>query len=75
MGEEGRVHLGQQRQEEREREIGKSGHSIRGNGFGHFLDLDEAHAAVFSDGEVTMVAESRDIDASDFASLKDRHAL
>ena len=57
------------------KQIKKSGHSIRGDGFGHFLDLDKAHAAVFSDGEVTMVAESRDIDASDFASLKDRHAL
>ena len=53
----------------------KSGHGTRGNRFGRFLDLDEAHAAVFGDGEVTVVAESRDIDAGDFASLKDRHAF
>ena len=63
------------RRKRERKQIGKSGHSIRGDGFGHFLDLDGAHVAVFSDGEVTMVAESRDIDASDFASLKDRHAL
>ena len=31
--------------------------------------------AVSSDGEATVVAESRDIDAGDFAGLKDHHAL
>ena len=31
--------------------------------------------AVSSDGEATVVAESRDIDAGDFAGLKDCHAL
>ena len=61
--------------EKRERQTGKSGHGARGDGFGRFLDLDEAHAAVSGDGEATVVAESRDIDAGDFAGLKDRHAL
>jgi len=36
---------------------------------------DEAHAAVSNDREAIMVAKSRDIDASDFAGLKNRHAL
>ena len=53
----------------------KSGHGIRGDGFGHFLYLDKPHAAVFDDGETTVVAESRDINAGDFTVLKDRYAL
>ena len=36
---------------------------------------DEAHAVVSGDGEATVVTESRDIVASDFAGLKNRHAL
>ena len=34
---------------------------------------DEAHAAIYR--EATVVTESRNINASDFASLKNRHAL
>ena len=36
---------------------------------------DEAHAVVSGDGEATMLTESRDIDAGDFAGLKNHHAL
>nr|POF18465.1 hypothetical protein CFP56_62234 [Quercus suber] len=36
---------------------------------------DEAHVAVFGDGEAIMVAKSRDIDAGNSASLKNHHAL
>ena len=36
---------------------------------------DEAHAVVSGDGEATVLTESRDIDTSDFAGLKNRHAL
>ena len=36
---------------------------------------DEAHAVVSGDGEATMLTESRDIDAGNFAGLKNRHAL
>ena len=53
----------------------KSEHGTRGEGFGRFLDLDKAHAAVSGDGEATVVAKSRDIDADNFAGLKDRHTL
>ena len=63
------------RRKRERKQTGKSGHGIRGDGFGRFLDLDEAHAAVSVDGEATVVAESRDIDVGDFAGLKDRHAL
>ena len=35
----------------------------------------EAHATVSGDGEATVVTESRDIVAGDFAGLKNRHTL
>ena len=63
------------RRKREKKQTGKSGHGTRGDGFGRFLDLDDAHAAVSGDGKVIVVAESRDIDTGDFAVLKDRHAF
>ena len=63
------------RRKRERKQTGKSGHGTRGDEFGRFLNLDEAHAAVSDNGEVTLVAESRDIDAVDFTGLKDCHAL
>ena len=36
---------------------------------------DKAHAVVSGDGEVTMLTELREIDAGDFAGLKNHHAF
>ena len=36
---------------------------------------DEAHVVVSSNGEAIVLIESRDINTSDFAGLKNRHAL
>ena len=63
------------RRKRQRKQTGKSGHGTRGDGFGRFLDLDDAHAAVSGDGKVIVVAESRDIDTGDFAVLKDRLAF
>ena len=63
------------RRKRQRKQTGKSGHGTRGDGFGRFLDLDDAHAAVSGHGKVIVVAESRDIDTGDFAVLKDRHAF
>ena len=53
----------------------ESGHGARGDRFGRFLDLDEAHAAVSGDGESAVVAEPRDVDAGDLAGLKNGHSF
>ena len=63
------------RRKRERKQTGKSGHGTRGGGFRRFLDLNEAYAAVSGNREAIVVVESRDIDAGDFASLKDRHAL
>ena len=57
------------------KQTGKSGHGTRGDMFGRFLDLDEAHMAVPDDGVAIVVAKSRDIDADDFVVLKDHPAF
>ena len=56
------------------------GTTCEGKCLGDIIDTipslnDEAHATVSGDGKAIMVAKSRDIDAGDFASLKNRHAL
>lgn len=51
------------------------GHSARGNGFGGLLDLDEAHTAVSSDGEAAVIAEPRNVNSGDLASLEHCHPL
>ena len=63
------------RRKRERKQTGKSGHGTRGDEFRCFLDLNEAYAAISGNGEAIMVVESRDIDAGDFASLKDRHAF
>ena len=63
------------RRKKERKQTRKRRHGIRGERFGRFLDLDDAYAAISGNGEATVVAESRDIDAGDFAVLKDCHAF
>lgn len=53
----------------------EGGHGAGCNGLGGLLDLDEAHAAVPGNGEAAVVAEARDINASDLAGLEHREPL
>ena len=46
-----------------------------GTGFGHLLDVDQAHAAVGGDRQLVVVAEARDRDAGLVGGLDDHRAL
>ena len=53
---------------------GCCGHGARGHRLGGLLDLNQAHAAVSSNGQTLVVTESWDLDPCSLASTNERRA-